>query len=480
MRYGLRVPTIIILLGLGAAQSRAQTAADFAQTAAYVAGHQNADGGFAASPGQPSTLAATNTALRVLHYVGGSVPDRQGCIRFVKSCKIPGGGFAQTPGGKPDVNKTALGLIAAAELKIDDKAMIDDAVAYLGAHARSFEDVRISVGGIEAVGAKSPEYPRWLKQIEAMRRPDGSFGEGPSQAYDTGAAAAAILRMGIVPDRRDVVSAVIKAGQRPDGAWSKDAGPSDLASTTRVMRALYMLEEKPDEARLLDYIARCRQPDGSYSNTPGGPGSLGSTYFATILLRWLRLLDGKPPVLASAEFTPLFSGRDLNGWEGSTALWSARDGVLVGKSPGLDHAEFLATKRGYRNFILSLSFRAKQGRGHSGIRFRSVRVHGAAMSGYRADIGENARGPLHDASRRKKALADGSARALEPLKEDGWNHYILCAAGDSITLYLNGVAADVYCEETPDIARDGQIALELSGGGPMEVEFKDIRIRVLP
>jgi hypothetical protein len=285
--------------------------------------------------------------------------------------------------------------------------------------------------------------------------------------------------MGIQPDKRDVVSAVIKAGQRPDGAWSKDAGPSDLASTTRVMRALYMLKERPDEARLLDYIARCRQPDGSYSNTPGGPGSLGTTYFATIILRWLRLLDAEPPVLESAAFIPLLSGQDLTGWEGNTSFWSACDGVLVGKSPGLNHAEFLATKERYRDFILSLSFRLKEGRGNSGIQFRGVRVHGAEMSGYRAHIGENAWGSLYDESRRNKVLANASARALERLKEDDWNHYILCAVGDCMTLYLNGVATAVYREQTPDIARGGQIALELRGGGPMEVEFKDIRIRVL-
>ena len=49
---------LTIVFSLGAAQARAQTPAEFAQTAAYVAGHQNGDGGFAASPGQPSTLAA--------------------------------------------------------------------------------------------------------------------------------------------------------------------------------------------------------------------------------------------------------------------------------------------------------------------------------------------------------------------------------------------------------------------------------------
>src|SRR5271165_4128322 len=88
-------------------QVRAQSAADFAQTAAYAAAQQNVDGGFAASPGQPSTLGATNTALRVLDYVGGSPLDEPGCIRFAKACKVPGGGFAQRPGGMPDVVTTA-------------------------------------------------------------------------------------------------------------------------------------------------------------------------------------------------------------------------------------------------------------------------------------------------------------------------------------------------------------------------------------
>ena len=79
-----RVP-FLALLALACSstpQARAQTAAgpiptlaDLAQTAAYAAAHQKADGGFAAGPGQPSTLGATNTGLRVLEYVGGSVPD---------------------------------------------------------------------------------------------------------------------------------------------------------------------------------------------------------------------------------------------------------------------------------------------------------------------------------------------------------------------------------------------------------------------
>ena len=168
-RFG-RVVALLALAVLGAinVRVRAQSAADFAQTAAYAAAQQNADGGFATGPGQPSTLGATNTGLRVLDYVGGSLLDEPGCIRFVTSCKVPGGGFAQRPGGKPDVVTTALGLMAAGELKIDDKAMIDAAVAYFRANTKAFEEVRMSIAGLEAVGARSPDFPRWAEQLEAM------------------------------------------------------------------------------------------------------------------------------------------------------------------------------------------------------------------------------------------------------------------------------------------------------------------------
>jgi hypothetical protein len=102
------------------------------------------------------------------------------------------------------------------------------------------------------------------------------------------------------------------------------------------------------------------------------------------------------------------------------------------------------------------------------------------MSGYQADLGENYWGCLYDESRRNRVLSKATSEALTALKKNDWNHYVLCAAGDRITLYLNGVASAVYREETPNIARDGLIAVQIHGGGPMEVQFQDILIRQLP
>ena len=143
----------------------AQTPAEFAQTADFASSLQNKDGGFAPAPGQPSTLGSTSTALRILHYVGGSIPDVLGCVKFVKSCEADGGGFAQTPGGEPDSLTTSFGLMAAAELKIADKAMIDRSIAYFHDHAKELEQVRLAIAALEAVHAKSPDFDEWLKRF---------------------------------------------------------------------------------------------------------------------------------------------------------------------------------------------------------------------------------------------------------------------------------------------------------------------------
>ncbi|MFO0892032.1 MAG: family 16 glycoside hydrolase [Isosphaeraceae bacterium] len=281
-------------------------------------------------------------------------------------------------------------------------------------------------------------------------------------------------------ERRDAVVAAIKEGQRPDAPGRRMTGRPDSEQPTASC-APYMLRRSRTSSRLLDYIgAGVAVRTAAIASAPDGKGSLGSTYFAAIILHWLRLLDGKPRVLQPSGFSPLFNEESLAGWEGDSTLWSVRDGMLVGKSPGLDHNEFLATRQSYGDFILSLRFRLVSGKGNSGVQFRSVRIPGTEMSGYQADIGENYWGCLYDESRRNRVLVKASPEALKTLKSDDWNHYVIYAMGDKVTLYLNGAASAIYREETPSIARDGLIAVQIHGGGPMEVQFRDLQIRRLP
>jgi predicted esterase len=469
-----------LAIALAAAPSFAQTPAEYAQTAAFAAAHQNKDGGFAAKVGGKSSLGATNSGVRVLLHVGGSIPDVLGCASYVKSCRDSSGGFAAEPGGKPEVITTAVGLMAASELKIAGPDLVKAAIDYLGKNAKSFEEVRMAIAGLEAVHTPSPDFPRWLEQLNALREPDGTWGKGASKAYATGGAAAAILRMGMKPENRDAIISAIKAGQRTEGGWSKDDGPPDLGASYRVMRALYLLREKPDLDRLLSFVKGFRQSDGSYASSAGGTGDLGGTYTATIITRWARLLSGLPPVTETAGFTPLVAPKDLTGWEGDKDLWSVRDGMLIGHSPGINHNEFLATTRPYADFILALNFRMIDGKGNSGVQFRSVRVPHREMSGYQADIGEGFWGCLYDESRRNKVLVPASETALKALNKTDWNHYTVRAAGDQITIGLGGAESVRYRETEPSVARSGLLAVQIHAGGPMEIQYKDVMIQELP
>jgi predicted esterase/prenyltransferase beta subunit len=461
----------------------AQSPTERAASAAFVASLQNPDGGFASKPGGPSSLGSTSSGVRTLGYLGGSIKDVAKCIAYVNSCHDPvSGGFAPTPGGKAEVITTATGLMAVAALKLDINPYAEGAIGFFSKNAKSFEDIRISVAGLEAIHASSPDFAHWTEMIKADQNPDGTFGSGPAQARATGSKVVALLRMGvpIEPEKKAAILAAMRNGQKPDGGWGEGEGASDLGSTYRIMRGFFMMKEKPDLARLKAYLARFRQADGGYAPTPGAASDLGTTYYYAIMNHWTRLLEGEPSIVETAGFVPLFNGKDLSGWEGDTSLWSVKDGMIVGESSGIKENQFLATDASYGDFILKFSVRLTNDSGNSGMQFRSVRIPGHEMSGYQADIGPGYWASLYDESRRNRVLAPASAKALEAIHKGDWNHYVIRAMGNQITLTLNGVGSVDYKETDPAIAREGKFAVQIHAGGPMKVEFKDLYIQPLP
>jgi dienelactone hydrolase len=471
---------IVIVIAAGAGSPTPQ---ETQATARWVATLQNEDGGFAAKPGGPSSLGSTTSAVKVLKYTGGSIPNVTAAMEYVAKCFDPeSGGFAPTPGGTPNVGTTASGLMAVGELHMPEEPYVAKAVGFFHEHAKTFPDVRIAVAGLEAVGETSPDFPAWIALVNSDRHDDGTWGEGRGRAFATGGAAAALLRMGVDLDKKDAVLKAIREGQNEDGGWSEGDGPSTLGATYRVTRCLFMLKEKPDLDRLFSFVARHRHSDGGYRGADGQSDSdLGGTYFASILNLWARQLGGEPAVVETAGFRPLFNGKTLDGWEGNAEVWSVRDGMIVGKSNGLDHNEFLATDRTARDFVLKLTFRLLGSEGsNSGVQFRSVRVPGTEMSGYQADIGRGFWGCLYDESRRNKVLVEATPQAKAAVRPGAWNTYVIRAMGDAITLDLNGVRSVTYREEDSSIARDGKFALQVHAGGPMEVQFKDILLQELP
>ena len=180
-------------------------------------------------------------------------------------------------------------------------------------------------------------------------------------------------------------------------------------------------------------------------------------------------------------FVSLFNGKDLTGWEGKPGLWRVRDGMMVGDSPGIRHNTFLATTRTYEDFILKLSFRLVNGKGNSGVQFRSRRVPDSeAVSGYQADIGEQFWGSLYDESRRRRILVDARKAGVDAVVNvKGWNDLVIRCRGNQVTIELNGLKTVDYREPDLEIARSGIIAFQVHSGGPMEIQFRNIRIREL-
>jgi prenyltransferase beta subunit len=288
-----RFVVVLLLAGVSAVPARGQTAEEKKATVAYLQGLQQPDGGFlpAHTPAAnvPSSLRATSSALRALKYFGGEPKDRAAAAKFVeKCCDRASGGFADQPGGKPDVFSTAVGIMAVVETKLPAERYGDGAIKYLAENVKTFEEVRIAVAGLESLGKPSPKAEEWRKQVAALLNADGTAGKGDGAARETGSAVVALLRMGAPIKDKDTVLRTLKAGQRPDGGFGK-AGEkgSDLETSYRVMRCFHLLHSKPDAAPLRAFVAKCRNADGGYGVAPGQPSTVSGTYFASIILYWL-------------------------------------------------------------------------------------------------------------------------------------------------------------------------------------------------
>ncbi len=185
---------------------------------------------------------------------------------------------------------------------------------------------------------------------------------------------------------------------------------------------------------------------------------------------------------ANDGFVPLFDGKSLAGWSGDPDLWTVEDGMIVGstESKTLKHNSFLATSKTYKNFVLRLKFKLRNG--NSGVQIRSKQHPDYIVRGYQADIAENRyTGILYEEGGRGILADVDQDKIAKAFKRHDWNEYVITCDGPRITQVLNGVTTVDYTEKDPQKgANEGIIALQLHVGPKMKVWFKDIEIRELP
>jgi len=181
---------------------------------------------------------------------------------------------------------------------------------------------------------------------------------------------------------------------------------------------------------------------------------------------------------AKEGFRPLFNGRDLSGWDGDPRLWRVGDGVIVGSTEGvtLEANSFLITKQTFGDFHLKAQVKLRNH--NSGIQFRSEALPGWGARGLQGDMAENNHwGSVYDERGKRGIMVNGwTGRAEKVVRPNDWNDYEILCDGDSIQIKVNGLVT----AELRDTARmSGIIGLQLHRGPAMEVQFRNLRIKVL-
>lgn len=225
------------------------------------------------------------------------------------------------------------------------------------------------------------------------------------------------------------------------------------------------------------------------------------------------------PVENEDRFVNLFDGKTLNGWEGDTAVWKMKNGVVTGEvtasSTPLKSNTFLIWKGGSpADFELKGEYKISPA-GNSGIQYRSKEVEGVpfGLKGYQFDIdganqytGQNyeERARCIIAFRGQKVTlpqVTGTVSSLvknnvwppsvvtgrlgnpDSLKAEinaGWNDFHLIIKGNHLQHYINDVLmCDVTDDDTANRMFSGLLGLQMHAGHIMKVEFKDIRIKEL-
>lgn len=190
------------------------------------------------------------------------------------------------------------------------------------------------------------------------------------------------------------------------------------------------------------------------------------------------LLFLKPLFLQAKEV--FFNGKDLNGWSAQDmSYWSVQDSAIVGtkgdqKIPG---NQFLWYDKSVKDFKLTLKVKQIPYAANAGIQFRSKRGPNGHAIGYQADIGKGWWGSLYHEHGRK-ILAKNKDTTGQNLKPEKWNTYEILATGHRIWLAINGKITVALRDPIGEL--DGQISLQIHGGMPQKVIYKDLKLERNP
>jgi iron complex transport system substrate-binding protein len=224
-----------------------------AGSAAFLAGRQSANGGFAEQGRVPDAPLTAWAALGLV-AAGGNAAERAGAAEFLRAR------MTDVPGDAD----LALRVVALAAL---GDTIAESVLIRLRRHR---PDVLVnetiwSVVALRAAGESAP--PNLVQAILAGQAKGGGFPwsqGGIPDSNDTAAAIQALRAAGVggAPVRRAVVA--LRTFQNRDGGFGLTKGrESDAQSTAWAIQALISAGQRPGKAPFR-YLSRLRRADGSY------------------------------------------------------------------------------------------------------------------------------------------------------------------------------------------------------------------------
>lgn len=285
-------------------------------TIAAIRGLQSPDGGFADAPGGAPDLGATLSALKVLGFLGVSPPSPDAVAEFVDG-HFDEGGACLGADSKPSVIATAGGLILLHLVGARDALArrVGPSLDWMVAHAAIREEHFMTVAAVEECQVDRA-LPASAAFFHALEQPDGTFG---TSVLANGIDASALLRLKEPLADPSAITKVLLGGQAAGGGFSDAGGPPDLWTTYCVMRALDLLGEVPSRQSLAAWVLAKALPGGGFGLN--GTLSAGITYQCLEILDWVctPVLDAARTGKAGPLTEWLRDGgdpdvRDLTGW----------------------------------------------------------------------------------------------------------------------------------------------------------------------
>jgi hypothetical protein len=165
-------------------------------------------------------------------------------------------------------------------------------------------------------------------------------------------------------------------------------------------------------------------------------------------------------------FVSIFDGKTLDGWQGDTSGYEAKDGVLVCTKQG----GRLQMEKQYGNFVLRFDYKLQPG-GNNGIDIRGMEIQ---------ILDDDA--PKH--AKLKPCQYHGSIYCHVPAKRGHqkplgeWNEQEILVDGRHVKVTLNGVViVDAETDHGALNKPQGTIGFK---GHHEHVEFRNLRIKELP